>query len=58
MLRLARNILGLFAALLLMGVLATVAFVLSRSNPGIHAGVFFGAAGVLYTLTLLFAMNR
>lgn len=56
--RFARNLIGLIAALVLMAALGTMAFVLARSNPGVNIGVFFAAAGVLYTMIILFALAR
>ena len=32
------------------------AFVLSRSNPDVNIGIFFAAAGVLYTMIILFVL--
>ena len=58
MLRLAQNVLGIIAALILMAVMGTMAFVLSRSNPDISIGVFFAAAGILYTMIILFVLAR
>ncbi|WP_164919645.1 hypothetical protein [Hansschlegelia zhihuaiae] len=55
---LARNILGLIGALLLMALLGFAAFVLARTNPSIHGAVFYGAAGVVYTMVVLFVLNR
>ncbi len=56
MLRLAQNVLGLVAALILMAALGFAAFVLSRSNPDVNIGIFFAAAGVLYTMIILFVL--
>jgi hypothetical protein len=56
--QLARNILGLIGAVLLMVILGFAAFVLARSNPGVHGALFYGAAGILYTMAILFVLNR
>ncbi|WP_020179712.1 hypothetical protein [Methylopila sp. M107] len=58
MLRLARNLLGLIGALALMAALGSTAFVLARSNPDINIAVFFAAAGILYTMVILFILAR
>ncbi len=57
-LRLVRSVLGLLAALVLMGALGTAAFVIGRTNPDVPMGVFFGASGVLYTMIILFVLAR
>lgn len=57
MMQFARNFVGLIAALLLMAALASAAFVLARSNPDINIGVFFGVAGVIYTMVILLALH-
>ena len=58
MLNLARNLVGLLAALVLMAALGLSAFVLGSSNPDVPMGVFFGAAGVLFTMIVLFVLAR
>jgi hypothetical protein len=58
MLELARNIVGLIGAVLLLGVVSFAAFVLARSNPDIHAAIFFAAGGMVYTMAVLFALHR
>lgn len=56
--RFAQNIMALVGALVLMAILAGSAFVLARTNPDIHAGVFFAAGGILYTMVILFVLHR
>lgn len=58
MLQLARNIIGLVGALLLLAVIVVAAFVLWRSNPGVNIGLFMAAGGIIYTMVILFALHR
>jgi len=53
-----RNALELLAALALMAVLFSVAFLLSTTTPQIHIGWFFGGAGLVYSMLVLFYLNR
>ena len=56
--QIARNILGLVGALVLMAVLAIAAFIVARSNPTISAAWFFAAAGVSYTMIILVVLHK
>lgn len=58
MLRVARNVLGLIGALLLMLALAAGSFVLWRSNPWIDLGWFFAVSGIIYTMIILMVLHR
>ena len=58
MLQIARNVIGLIGAVLLMLVIGFAAFVLWRSNPDINIGLFMAAGGVVYTMIVLFALHR
>lgn len=58
MFRIARNFLGLLAAILLMMALVATALILGVSNPSIHVGWFLAAGGIFYTLIVLLFLNR
>lgn len=58
MLRIARNLFGVAAALFLMAALGFSAFLLGNSNPTINVGWFYGAAGISYTLIVLFVLHK
>ena len=53
-----RIALELLAALALMAVLFSVAFLLSTTTPQVHIGWFFGGAGLVYSMLVLFYLNR
>lgn len=58
MFRIARNFIGLLGAIVLLLALGATALVLGNSNPTIHVGFFFAAAGVCYTLIVLMVLNK
>lgn len=53
-----RTALQLLAALVLMGILFTTAFILSTTTPQVHVGWFFGGAGMVYSMLVLLYLNR
>jgi hypothetical protein len=58
MFRIARNVLGLLAAILLMVALGAMALILGVSNPSIHVGFFLAPAGICFTLIVLLFLNK
>ncbi|GLK68331.1 hypothetical protein [Hansschlegelia plantiphila] len=58
MMKWVRNALGLAAALALMGLMGSGAFLLSQTTPDLNPAWFYGGAGILYTMIVLLWLNR
>lgn len=56
--RIMRIVIGLAAALALLGVIGFGALTLARTTPDVNQAWFLGGAGVLYAMATLYWLHR